>query len=110
MESYDGSQHEEEKPLRMMVRFESWLPAREVEQALLSAQINLTSPILDIGFRHDNGEPATLRVEVLGQPVEATSAGTIYVCRRMPAVDENNEVTILIPPDGAGHALITIAH
>lgn len=110
MNMSDGPRSEEERPLRLTVRFESRQPASEVERALQGAQTGLASPILDIGFRHDNGEPATLRVEVLGRPVEATSAGDIYVCRRTPTTDEDNEVTILIPPDGAGYALITIAH
>lgn len=106
----DGPRNEEEKPIRQTVRFESRQPAYEVERQLQGAQTGLTSPILDIGFRHRSGEPATLRVEVLGRPVETTSVGDIYVGRLIEATDEDNEVTILIPPDGAGYALIVIAH
>lgn len=109
METYDGP-HEEEKPLRQTVRFESWAPAYEVERELQGAQTGLASPILDIGFRHDTGERATLRVEILGRPVEVTSAGSVYIGRQLPETDVHNEVTILIPPDGTGNALITIAH
>lgn len=108
MEKYDGDHAE--KPLRQTVRFESWDGAAEVERQLLAARTGSSSSILDIRFRHDSGEPATIRVEVLAVPVESTSAGMIYPCVRTPAGDEINEVSILIPTGGMGNALITIAH
>jgi len=108
MERYDGN--ETEKPLRQTVRFESWEDAADVERQLLAARTGVSSPILDLGFRHDDGERATLRVEALPTPVESTSAGSIYICVRTPRGAEVNEVSVLIPPGGAGKALITIAH
>lgn len=100
----------DERRYRRTVRFESWEPASRVEAQLLAARTGMSSPILDVGFRHDGDERATLRVDVQALDVEQTSAGSIYICRLAVIEGEEREVTILIPPDTSGLALITIAH